>query len=162
MALFRPPPVTPPDTPETRQRGRAMWVVVGSAAAVVVVLFALALTGVLPTGGLPPSFQVDFFEKGLPASTNWSVTFGGTTKSAPAEYSEISFVGYLAGEYAYKIGPVSGYTPDPASGNVTLNGSTTVNGPIAIYIDFQPSFPAPSGAAPPELLLPPSNPPPSP
>lgn len=71
---------------------------------------------------LPPGqYSVLFVESGLPAGTNWSVTFGSTVSSSTTNM--IAFT-VPNGTYAYTVGAVSGYTATPSSGNVAVKGAT--------------------------------------
>ena len=65
-------------------------------------------------------YLVTFSETGLPSGTSWSVTLAGSTRS-----STTSTIGFREtnGTYAYTVGAVSGYTADPASGNVMVSGA---------------------------------------
>lgn len=60
---------------------------------------------------------VYFNETGLPASTNWSVTFNAVTHSSTS--ATISFSA-SAGTYNYTVGTVVGYHPSPGSGSVIV------------------------------------------
>jgi hypothetical protein len=72
------------------------------------------------TGGGPTTHTVTFTESGLPASTSWSVTFNGNTKSSTT--STISFT-IADGSYSYTVGSVSGYISSPNSGSLTVSGA---------------------------------------
>ena len=65
-------------------------------------------------------YPVTFTETGLPAGTSWSVTFNDTLSS-----STTSAIAYSVpdGSYSFSVGTVSGYTPAPASGPVTVDGA---------------------------------------
>lgn len=85
--------------------------------------------GLITVGGdyhpvLPFSlYQVVFRETGLPSATIWSVTLNGITLSTNG--TKLTFWD-PNGTYAYVVGAVSGYTPSPAIGAVTLNGAKVV------------------------------------
>ena len=68
----------------------------------------------------PAHYAVTFTETGLPGGTLWSVTFNSTVNS-----STTSSVGYsvVNGSYTFTVGTVTGYTPSPASGPVTVAGA---------------------------------------
>lgn len=105
-----------------------------------VVVVALLLGGILPgvwgaVGGATPAgtgdsrltpslspgnYTVAFIEDGLPLSTTWSVTLAGNMGSSSGP--EIDFV-ETNGTYSFTVGSVSGYTPSPPSGSVTVAGS---------------------------------------
>ena len=109
----------------------------------VVVVAAVVLAGLYAAGDLGkssssstpsgPSFNVTFSETGLPASTSWSVTLGGSTMTEST--SSIVF-SEQNNTYSYSIGAVSGYAPTPASGSVTVNG-----GPISVPVSWKVQAP---------------------
>jgi hypothetical protein len=66
------------------------------------------------------TFNVTFKENGLPATTEWNVTLNGTRLSSTQ--SSINFPGNVNGTYPFVVPGVSGYAPNPASGNVTVSG----------------------------------------
>lgn len=65
-------------------------------------------------------YTVTFTESGLPSGTSWSVTLNGTT--LPSTTTSVVFSEFN-GTYHYTVGAVTGYTPSPASGNVTVSGA---------------------------------------
>jgi hypothetical protein len=69
----------------------------------------------------PPTFPVWFNESGLPGGTLWWVWLNGT-----AEFSKGPSVLFFApdGTYSYMAGLVNDYSAIPASGSVTVNGTT--------------------------------------
>ncbi|MEM3791054.1 MAG: hypothetical protein QW260_08295, partial [Thermoproteota archaeon] len=67
------------------------------------------------------TYTVTFTESGLPSGTTWSVTFNGNTKSSTT--NTISFTGIANGTYSYSVGVVSGYTANPSSGTIIVNGA---------------------------------------
>jgi hypothetical protein len=71
-------------------------------------------------------FRVAFTESGLPAGTQWSVTFNGALQSSTT--TSIDF-NELDGTYNYSIAPVTGFTTPVYSGKVTVNGAD-VNVPV--------------------------------
>ena len=72
------------------------------------------------SGSSAPHYTVTFSETGLPSGTSWSVTFNATLSSSTT--SSIAY-SVLDGSYTFSVGAVSGYTPAPASGPVTVNGA---------------------------------------
>ena len=66
------------------------------------------------------AYSVDFTESGLPTGTSWSVTFNGATSSS--SNPTISFTA-PNGTYPFSVGPVPGYSPNPQSGSLTVNGA---------------------------------------
>ncbi len=83
------------------------------------------------------SYTVTFSEGGLTAGTAWSVTFRGSALGTAAP-DTLDFY-QPNGTYAFTVGPSTGYTPTPASGNVTVDGSAQV---VTI------TFTTPSGSSP--------------
>ncbi len=72
-----------------------------------------------------------FVEEGLPAGTNWSLTFNGTPTTVSASAKEFLVPN---GTFAYSVRSVPGtpgYAPSPAFGNVTIAG-----GSATVTIDF--------------------------
>jgi YVTN family beta-propeller protein len=70
---------------------------------------------------IPPStYEITFIESGLPAGTNWSVTFNGATN-----YSTSNSISFYAknGTYTYSIGMISGYSVNSSSGNIIVSGA---------------------------------------
>lgn len=95
-------------------------VVVAGAGVVVGVTFS--------TGPSPPSYSVDFQECGLPSGTNWSVSLNGVTNYSLG--SEIIFL-LRNGSYYFDLNAVTGYSPSPASGFVTVQGQ-----PVTLAVTF--------------------------
>jgi hypothetical protein len=75
---------------------------------------------------VPAHTEVTFDETGLPTGTPWSITLNGTdlaSTGTSVRFSEPN------GTYPYLVGSVSGYTPSPSSGRVSvlgLNVSTAI------------------------------------
>ncbi len=69
----------------------------------------------------PTTYNVTFSENGLPSGTTWSITFNGKTESSTT--ASISYTGVANGTYSYTVGSVSGYTANPSSGSITVNGN---------------------------------------
>ena len=67
------------------------------------------------------TYAVTFTESSLPGGAAWSVTLGGTTRSASAPAS----IGFSEpnGTYSFTVGTVAGYTSSPSSGSVTVSGA---------------------------------------
>lgn len=76
------------------------------------------------------TYPVNFTETGLPSGTSWSVTLNGTllhstgTSVATVEPN---------GTYPYTVGAVAGYGATPASGSVTVGGTS-----VSVAITFSP------------------------
>ncbi|MCI4335364.1 MAG: thermopsin family protease [Thermoplasmata archaeon] len=77
--------------------------------------------------------RVTFDESGLPLATHWTVTLGGVlvgSTTSSLQFSE------LIGSYAYTVGLVSGYAPQPAGGTVRVNGvnqTITIAWSLVVY-----------------------------
>jgi hypothetical protein len=76
-----------------------------------------------------------FTESGLPASTSWSVTVGGTTLT-----STTTSIGFSEpnGTYPYTVGVVPGYSTTQSS-SVTVTGATDVAVPFSV-VEFSVTF----------------------
>jgi hypothetical protein len=92
-------------------------------------------------------YSVTFTESGLPNGTSWTVAFGGafgSTGVGPIRFSAPN------GTFAYTVSPVAGYTVDPRTGSVTVDGSNaTVSvafAPVTYTLSFTESG-LPSGSA---------------
>jgi hypothetical protein len=67
-----------------------------------------------------PTYPVTFTETGLPAGTTWSTVLGGvqlTTTANAITFHEPN------GSFGYAVGAVTGYTPNPSSGSVVVDGA---------------------------------------
>jgi len=70
------------------------------------------------------TYTVTFTESGLPAGTQWSVTFNGLTKSSTA--NSITFTGVLAGNYTWNasliiaVGSGTRYVAQISSGTISV------------------------------------------
>ena len=73
------------------------------------------------TASVATAHTVTFAESGLPPGTTWSVTLNGATLTSTA--STINF-SEPNGSYSFSVGSVSGYTASPASGSITVAGSS--------------------------------------
>ena len=77
----------------------------------------------------PPVYDVTFTESGLPAGTEWSVTFNSVSKSSTTD--TITFTGVSAGSYSWSVStPVSGgtgvrYIASPSSGTMDVPSQTS-------------------------------------
>ncbi|HEV2165892.1 MAG TPA: hypothetical protein VGS23_02765 [Thermoplasmata archaeon] len=72
------------------------------------------------SGSLPPAYPVTFEETGLPAGTNWAITFNGS-----AMHSTVTSIVVHAGNgsWPYSMGSVPDYSSSPSSGTVTVHGA---------------------------------------
>ena len=68
------------------------------------------------------TYTVLFTESGLAAGSNWNVTLNGLLRSSTTASITFSVVN---GSYAYSVSPVGVYSPNPASGSITVNGAPT-------------------------------------
>lgn len=82
-----------------------------------------------------PTEPVMFDESGLPKGTAWSVTFAGSGQTSS---SDSIIFNAINGTYAFNIGGVPGYTATPVSGNVTVDGATTVR--IVYLLNYTVTF----------------------
>ena len=78
------------------------------------------------------AYAVTFTESGLPTGTSWTVSLGASPGSGSAPGS-IAF-SEPNGTYSFTIGSVAGYTANPSSGSVTVNGAA-----VTQAIAFSPS-----------------------
>ncbi len=129
-----PPNVAPPPVPPQRGMSNGAKGAIVAVVVIVVVLLAVLLSGVIPGfklsstspgGSSGPSYNVTFSESGLTGGTMWSVTLGGSTLSSTTTtivFSEQN------GTYSFTVGSVTGYSPSPASGSVTVNGKVASQG----------------------------------
>jgi len=88
----------------------------------VVVAGAATSASVTFTKLAPGLYSVTFTESGLPASTNWAVTFNGTAGNSGTT-TIVFTIGN--GSWTYSVGAVTGYTATPSSGAVTVSGAAT-------------------------------------
>jgi DNA-binding PadR family transcriptional regulator len=79
-------------------------------------------------GSAPVTFPVLFVETGLVFGTVWSVTFFNSTYGTDGTTLNASAPN---GTYSFTVGNVSGYSPNPASGTVTIAGAA-----LAVNISF--------------------------
>jgi YVTN family beta-propeller protein len=77
-------------------------------------------------------FEVTFEAAGLPTGTPWAVTLNGSTNSSST--TSVDFA-EPNGTWAFGVGPVTGYTVTPPTGNVTVNGSNVT---VAIRFTLTP------------------------
>jgi hypothetical protein len=138
MSTPPPPSGTPPWTPPpiAPKAGTILGLSKAVLAIIVVVVLAVAavaglfLAGVIPglsnssssPGPSGPNENVTFTETGLTSGTSWSVTFSGTTHSSTTH--SILFT-IPNGTYSFSVGTVAGMQATPASGSLTVKGTTT-------------------------------------
>jgi ice-binding like protein len=80
----------------------------------------LAANSVTVPASSSPTYPVTFNATGLPPTTNWTATLGG----AQVTSNMSSIVFHVAnGTYAYSAGTAAAYAANPASGNLTVNGT---------------------------------------
>lgn len=82
---------------------------------------SLPVTGAITeTAKFGKLFPVTFLETGLPASANWSLTLGTTTKTSPGSslaFSEIN------GSYTFQVSPIPGYVTGTRTGYLQVSGT---------------------------------------
>ena len=83
------------------------------------------------------NFAVNFTESGLPAGTNWSVTFNWATLSAKT--ASLSFQA-PNGSYGFTVAAVTGYGVVPGAGTVTVAGKA-LNQSIVFSVYKGPTYP---------------------
>jgi YVTN family beta-propeller protein len=77
------------------------------------------------------TYTVTFTESGLPAGTQWSVTFNGLTKSSTS--SSITFTGVPAGNYTWNatsiiaVGNGTRYVAQTSSGTISVPNASSVS-----------------------------------
>jgi YVTN family beta-propeller protein len=67
------------------------------------------------------TYTITFHEAKLPAGTLWCVIVGSQVCSTTPD---LAFKNLTDGGYTFTVVPVSGYTPTPSSGTITLAGAT--------------------------------------
>ena len=70
------------------------------------------------------TYTVTFTETGLPGGVPWTATLNGHTQSS--RLTTIVFTGFTNGPYSYSVGAVTGYSPSPSSGTVTVSGANAI------------------------------------
>ena len=70
------------------------------------------------------NYNVTFRANGLPTGTTWEVTLNGTSQRGST--STLTFL-ESNGTYAFQVGSVPGFTPQPASGSVVVAGLALSN-----------------------------------
>jgi len=93
--------------------------------------------GVTFTASSPEKYPVTFDETGLATGTTWTVTLAGTLASSSGPS-----VGFAVpnGTYSFSLGAVSGYTPNAATGSVTVSGAA-VSVPITFTANSSLTYP---------------------
>ena len=80
------------------------------------------------------TYSVTFTESGLPSGTAWNVTLNGATRSS--NEAQLSFL-LPNGSYPFAVQGVSGFSPSPVSGTVSVDGkqvSELINFTYYIYV----------------------------
>lgn len=80
---------------------------------------------VLPS---PPGYPVNVTEQGLPIGTEWTVWLGGVPYPTSEGWVSANFSN---GSLGFQVGAVSGYTPNPSNGTLTIAGK-----PVALEVEF--------------------------
>ncbi|MCI4337271.1 MAG: hypothetical protein L3K17_08840 [Thermoplasmata archaeon] len=138
MAAAASDPESTPDAPGIPHGAGGHGALIGAIVAVAVVLavvVGLGFANVIPgfhlsvgsspgsnPGGTTSTYALVFVAEDLPSGVTWSVTL---TASGGLESSTNSTLVFHepSGSYAYLVAAVAGYTVDPASGTVVLNGA---------------------------------------
>ncbi len=90
---------------------------------------------------VPATYTITFSESGLASGTTWSVTLGGSTKSAAAG-ATITFT-EPNGPYAFTIGSVSGYTSSSSVASpLTVSGAN-----VAVTVTYSATSTTSSGSS---------------
>src|SRR2546428_12127926 len=98
-----------------------------------IVVLGTGVTHAVPWGQV--TYAVTFEESGLPPGTSWSVSVGGTTQPSTTTTDVFNEPNGL---YSYTVSAVTGYTPLPSSGTITVNGASVTQ---AIAFSAVPSGP---------------------
>ena len=80
------------------------------------------------------NYTVTFSESGLPKSTNWTVvlsSYGSSTVQSPYQI----LFSVPNGTFAYSVENVSGFSPLPLTGSVTVSGSSKT-----VFVTFLPTY----------------------
>jgi hypothetical protein len=94
-------------------------------------------SSVLETIKFAADYPVTFVESGLPASTSWSISLGGTTETA--NRSTLTFE-EPNGNYSFTLFPVVGYSSQPSLGFLAVQGAA-----VSQTIDFTRAGTGPLG-----------------
>ncbi len=73
-----------------------------------------------PVGGRPSTYPVEFVPQGLPATIPWGIDLGGIDANGMGTLTAFT----PNGSYSYAVDPLSGFTPSPSTGTVSVNGQT--------------------------------------
>ncbi len=88
---------------------------------------------------MPSQFTVTFTQSGLPAGLVWSVTLDGTqliaNSSSPLVFAETN------GSYSFSVGTVAGWTANPSTGSVLVQGA-----PVSVTVSFTLADPGSASA----------------
>ena len=82
-------------------------------------------------------WTVSFTESGLPTGQTWSVTLNQTVHSSSAP---TIYFNETNGTYPFQVGFESGYSAEPASGNVTVSGSGIVKSIVWSLVPYFLTF----------------------
>lgn len=66
------------------------------------------------------SYSVTFEEVGLQSGTTWSLSLNGTAQTGSG--GTLTVAGFANGSYPFSVRPVPGYTANPFSGSIAVNG----------------------------------------
>jgi YVTN family beta-propeller protein len=77
------------------------------------------------------TYVVTFEQTGLAMGANWSLTLGGVLRTSTSFFS-IAF-NELNGSYPYSVGQVAGYSSNPISGTIVIDGASQT-----VFVVFMP------------------------
>jgi outer membrane protein assembly factor BamB len=97
-------------------------------------LFLIDTNGVIHA--ITDCYSVTFSETGLPTGTTWDMSIGQENSSSNTNTNTFSLTN---GVYTYNVSRLNGYTPNPTSDTVAINGKN-----LTISISFSPSWQLPS------------------
>jgi hypothetical protein len=83
------------------------------------------------------TYPINFTESGLPSSTSWAVTLG--TNTTHGDTASI-VLNESNGSYSYRVGGVTGYTPSPSAGTVSVSGAGASVAIVFTAVVFVVSF----------------------
>jgi len=144
MASTGPPAAAPPSPTGPMRGQRPTWLLVGTAAAIAIIIVVLVFAGIpgvslTSSSGSSSSHDIIFNETGLPAGTHWTVILryaNDTYLRSPSSNDSSISVAELNGVYLFTVPGIALYTASPSDGRVVLSGSD-----VTVPITFKPSVP---------------------
>ncbi|MGC2034222.1 MAG: PQQ-binding-like beta-propeller repeat protein [Thermoplasmata archaeon] len=89
------------------------------------------------TAVVQPVYSVTFTESGLASGTGWEVGLSGTAGSSTN--STVTFT-EVNGTYGFSIGAIAGYTADPTTGSITVNGTSASQAISFVAVVVHPDY----------------------